>query len=454
MARAHEQALRTQRIQVDGRRDTEPGDDPQTDSAQAGVAAELALQDQRPDRPAGGRDQDARDDPDNGVQGRRRAEHPSALGPVQGPGHRPHGRARHAVAQHEQVSGQRGHEPVGAELRHRQASRQHRHDHQQDDEAARLGDLLHERPGCEQAGLAGPRRTRRTAQPRAQARVGCTLPGRRHVPSPVTAWPGRRLAEPRLPASHPRGARRADRGGRLRRRHRGDGRPRRRRRARLRLRRAGARADGRPGRPGDARRATWLHAGRPGRDADRVGVEPAGRGARRPRLRARADAPLQRPLRRARSPRLALRRPRPGLARPACPVDAAPPPRHQGHRRLLAPLPAADAGRGGRDRRGDQRRQARRPLGRDRRAQAGEVDGAHARASRRAGDVRRRRRLRLPRRPHLDGARLDAGARPRVDLPDRPGAAPVAAALPLHEPSFRGRHDPSVPQPRSARSRR
>ena len=44
------------------------------------------------------------------------------------------------------------------------------------------------------------------------------------------------------------------------------------------------------------------------------------------------------------------------------------------------------------DRRPDQRGAAGRALGGDRRAQAGEVDGAHARSARRAGDVRRRAR--------------------------------------------------------------
>ena len=33
-------------------------------------------------------------------------------------------------------------------------------------------------------------------------------------------------------------------------------------------------------------------------------------------------------------------------------------------------------------------------------------------------------------------APLDAGARHGVDLPHRPGAAPAAAALPLHNPRF------------------
>ena len=83
----------------------------------------------------------------------------------------------------------------------------------------------------------------------------------------------------------------------------------------------------------------------PGRHAGGLGREPARREARRPRLRARADAALQRPLRRARPPRLALRRARPGLARPARAEPAQAPPRHQHRRRLLAAVPADDAPR-------------------------------------------------------------------------------------------------------------
>ena len=82
------------------------------------------------------------------------------------------------------------------------------------------------------------------------------------------------------------------------------------------------------------------------------------------------------------------------------------------------------------------------------------MDGAHARPARGAGDVRRGRRVRLPRRPHLAGAALDAGARARVDLPDRPGAAPAAAALPLHNPRFVLGIRPPVPRPEARRAAR
>ena len=99
--------------------------------------------------------------------------------------------------------------------------------------------------------------------------------------------------------------------------------------------------------------------GRARRHAARVGVQHARRVARRPRLRPRADAPLQRALRRARPPRVALRRPRPGHARAARAEPAPQPPEHPDRGRLLAALPPARRAGGEHDRRADQRRQAR-----------------------------------------------------------------------------------------------
>ena len=58
---------------------------------------------------------------------------------------------------------------------------------------------------------------------------------------------------------------------------------------------------------------------------------------------------------------------------------------------LFAPAPPADRGGARRDRRGDQPFAGRRRVGRNRRAQAGEVDGADAPAARGAGAARRRR---------------------------------------------------------------
>src|SRR5918992_130740 len=55
-----------------------------------------------------------------------------------------------------------------------------------------------------------------------------------------------------------------------------------------------------------------------------------------------------------------------------------------------------------------------RRVGRDRRPQAGEVDGADAPAARGAGADRRRRGVRLPRRARAAGAPVDAAARPGV----------------------------------------
>ena len=49
---------------------------------------------------------------------------------------------------------------------------------------------------------------------------------------------------------------------------------------------------------------------------------------------------------------------------------------------------------------------------------------------------------------------LDAGARPRVDLPDRPGAAPAAAALPLLQPALRAGVCAPVPAAGARRLRR
>src|SRR5215216_2772131 len=160
--------------------------------------------------------------------------------------------------------------------------------------------------------------------------------------------------------------------------------------------------------------------------------EPQGTG-----LRARADAPLQRALCRARSSRLAVRGAGPGLAGTACAEPAPASPRHQHRWGLLAAVQADDRRRGDRARRPDQRRAPRRPVGGCRGPQAGEVDGAHAAAPRGARDVRRGRGLRLPRGPCIPGARLDAATRPRVDLPAGPGAAQAPPAVRLLQSPFR-----------------
>ena len=52
---------------------------------------------------------------------------------------------------------------------------------------------------------------------------------------------------------------------------------------------------------------------------------------------------------------------------------------------------------------------------------------------------RRRRRVRLPRRPRPAGARLDPAARPGVGVPAGAGAAPAVAALPALQPALRAR---------------
>ena len=176
-----------------------------------------------------------------------------------------------------------------------------------------------QRAGSEQAGLARPRRTL----------VGLRNPGGTHGLDPTRA--ARRLPPPvsratlrcaAMPNPSPRRRRQPDAlsgvgvGGRAHARH-----P---RRAGVddRLRRGHRRSMDRlvdtrergyvcaapvhalmvaRGRPGDARRPARLDARGARRHAARLGGEPAGREPRRPRLRARADAALQRALRRARA---------------------------------------------------------------------------------------------------------------------------------------------------------
>ena len=94
----------------------------------------------------------------------------------------------------------------------------------------------------------------------------------------------------------------------------------------------------------------------------------------------------------------------------------------------------------------DQRRQARRPLGR-----------ASACRSRRSGWRTCATASTCPScaasgaafdfhaGPHPDGAPLDAGPRARVGLPDLPGAGPSAPALPLLQPALRALVRPPVP---------
>ena len=177
-------------------------------------------------------------------------------------------------------------------------------------------------------------------------------------------------------------------------------------RARLRLRRARPRADGRPGRPRDAARRCA---------ARRWWCPTACRSCGPPTCSASSSSD------RVYGPELMLRysercaerghrvwlyggRDQGSLVQLALSLRR----RHPGIQIVggySPPFRAADARRR-RTRSSEQINEARagRALGRHRRAQAGEVDGAHARPARRAGDVRRRRRLRLPRRPHLDGA--------------------------------------------------
>ena len=222
--------------------------------------------------------------------------------------------------------------------------------------------------------------------------------------------------------------------------HGRDGRHDRARGARLGLRRRRARRDGRAERSRDAARAARLDAHGPRRHAARLGREHARRAPGQPRLRPRADVALQRPLRRARATASGCTAAATRARSSSSPCRCGASTRGSDRRRLLASVPRPHRGGGDGARRADQRAEARRPLGRHRRAQAGEVDGAHARAARRAGACARVGAAfdfhagRISQAP-----RLDAGPRPRVDLPDRAGAAPAAAALPLLQPALPGR---------------
>ena len=131
---------------------------------------------------------------------------------------------------------------------------------------------------------------------------------------------------------------------------------------------------------------------------------------------------------RARPPRLALRRTRPGLARAARAQPAPAPPGHRDRRRLLAAVPAADRPRR-RTRSSHQINEARPDV----------LWVGIGVPKQEKWMARMRERLDVPvmcavgaafdfhAGPHLAGALVDAAARARVDLPDRPGAAPAAA---------------------------
>ena len=216
------------------------------------------------------------------------------------------------------------------------------------------------------------RATIRTAS--AGRRLGFTLPDRSDDPPPAATSSGSERT--RSCRGHPqaRDPRRPRRDDGLPGRRGGARRHGRQPRTRLRLRRLGALAHERARRPRDGRGLPRRDARPAGRHAGGVGREPARGRPRGARVRAAADAPLQRALRRARPSRLAVRRPRPGLARAARPEPAPAPARHQHRRRLLASLPRDDRRGGGHARRPDQRRPAGRALGR-----------ASARRSRRSG---------------------------------------------------------------------
>jgi hypothetical protein len=162
--RLHEAALGPEGVEVDRRRDAHGGQRAEAERSGARLARQLAVEDQSRDQEAGGGYQHARRHADRGVQARGRGEHTRPLAGLGGGRHRTHGGARHAVAQHQQVARERCRQAICPQLRDGQTAGQHGHDDQQGQEATGLGDLLHERPGGEQASLAGPRPT--VARPR------------------------------------------------------------------------------------------------------------------------------------------------------------------------------------------------------------------------------------------------------------------------------------------------
>ena len=99
------------------------------------------------------------------------------------------------------------------------------------------------------------------------------------------------------------------------------------------------------------------------------------------------------------------------LARGAGPAGKAPAralPRPSDRRRAIAAVPSAHARRGAADDRRDRLLRRRGGVGRHRPAQAGEVDAPHASPPVRPAAGRGGGRVRLPRRPRLPGAALDA----------------------------------------------
>ena len=176
------------------------------------------------------------------------------------------------------------------------------------------------------------------------------------------------------------------------------------------------------------------------RQAARVGAQPARRGAARPRLRARADGPLLRAA--------------PRSAGTACGCTAATTPagaRPARGARSSSAIPGIEIAAGwspphrplteAEEQEVAARINADRPdvvwVG-HRRAEAGEVDGAHAPAARGARAGRRRRRVRLPRRAQAAGAAWmqRRGLEWLFRLSQEP--LPAARALPALQPGVRG----------------
>ncbi|CAA9486013.1 MAG: N-acetylmannosaminyltransferase, partial [uncultured Solirubrobacteraceae bacterium] len=262
-----------------------------------------------------------------------------------------------------------------------------------------------------------------------------------------------------LPDSRPAcdryGARPRDPAGahRLRPRHRLDGGHEVARGPRIRLRGRGPHRDG-------GARGSRAAGRRPRRELHGARRTAAGLGAQRPRprpagarLRPDPDVAGVRARASVRCALLPLRRARRGRA--AGPGGAARgrASRPADRRHPLPAVPAAHRAGGGRCGGRHRRLRSRRRVGRHRRPQAGEVDGADAPAAAGSGAGRSRGRVRLPRRAGPAGAAVAAGAGARVGVPAGAGAAPAVEALPALQPALRDRLRASVRAPPPAGAR-
>ena len=115
-AAADEQPLRAQAVEVHAHRDPDRGERAEADAADPGVAGECAVQHRAARITATTAISRPVANPTSAYSRRATDEHGVALVTLVRARHRPDRGARHAVADHEQVAGQRGDEAVGAQL--------------------------------------------------------------------------------------------------------------------------------------------------------------------------------------------------------------------------------------------------------------------------------------------------------------------------------------------------